>query len=86
MRLQLLQQATQSGRRISDVATLADDELRQLAKLPKLRELWLGDTEVSDAGLAHLRSLKTLTVLEVSQTKVTAEGLRRLKQLLPRLK
>ena len=29
-RLQLLQQATQSGRRISDVATLADDELRQL--------------------------------------------------------
>jgi len=34
-----------------------------------------GNTSVSDAGLTHLKEIKSLTSLDVKKTKVTAKGL-----------
>jgi hypothetical protein len=56
-----------------------------VAGLPKLRELWVAGTAVSDAGLEHLRGLKHLKTLDVGGTKVTAEGWKRLRAALPSL-
>jgi len=39
---------------------------------------------VSDAGLIHLKELKSLTNLELQKTKVTAKGLEALHEALPR--
>ena len=42
--------------------------------MTNLRELGLGDTGVSDAGLTHLESLSHLTDLGLEETRVTADG------------
>lgn len=55
--------------------TAFDDEAAGLvATLPKVQDLILSDTKLTDAGLAKLRSLKTLNVLDVRGTQVTAEA------------
>ena len=43
--------------------------------------MWLYDTKVSDAGLVHLKGLKQLYSLGLSNTRVTGAGLVRLKDL-----
>jgi hypothetical protein len=52
--------------------TATDSDLdRALKGLEHLEALWLGETEVSDSGLRHLRKHPTLQVLDLSGTKVT---------------
>ncbi len=43
-----------------------DDDLRHLAALPGLRSLLLHRTDITDAGLAHLRPLKQLEQLTLA--------------------
>jgi hypothetical protein len=60
---------------------LRDDDLRQVARLERLKGLGLNRTPVGDAGLAHLKSLPRLKVVEHEQTGITPEGLRQLPHL-----
>jgi len=66
--------------------SLTDDELRQvvrhLEKFARLRDLTLAGSGVTDAGLAHLRSLDgKLRSLDVSNTSITANGLLHLQMI-----
>jgi hypothetical protein len=61
---------------------------RGLTHVEALTSLWRLDanrTAVDDASLAHLYGLSKLTHLFLSDTKVTAEGVARLKESLPNL-
>jgi serine/threonine protein kinase len=51
---------------------------------PYLSELWLQGTQLDDAGLDRLREHKALVRLDVSWTKVTSEGVSRIRQALPK--
>ncbi len=42
-----------------------------LANLPRLSQLILAGTRVTDAGLLHLRSMVGLSLIDVSYTRVT---------------
>jgi hypothetical protein len=57
--------------------------LKELAGLHRLQGLWLGRTQVSDAGLVHLRGLTNLTTLDLTQTQVTFSGIAALQKVLP---
>jgi hypothetical protein len=48
--------------------------------------LSLGYTRIGDAGLAHLKSLKSLTFLHLGDTRVTPAALEELRTTLPGLK
>ncbi|MGH7136470.1 MAG: leucine-rich repeat domain-containing protein, partial [Pirellulales bacterium] len=63
---------------------VGDGALRVLARLPKLRNLQLRLTKVTDAGLAELVQCRTLTHLGLAATKVSDAGLVHLTKL-PRL-
>jgi len=65
-----------SGSRITD-ADLAE----RLEGLMSLRELKLPDTNITDAGLAHLKNLTSLQTLCVHKTQVGDTGLSHLKGL-----
>ena len=43
----------------------------------------LGESNVTDAGLAYLQGLKGLQELELGDTNVTDEGVKKLQQALP---
>jgi WD40 repeat protein len=62
---------------------VTDEGLAELSVLSNLNRLSLPGTGVSDAGLAHLCRIKTLTSVYLNRTKVTAEGVKRLKASLP---
>ena len=47
----------------------------------RLEYLRLGETEVTDAGLEHLRGLSALQSLDLFQTRVTDAGLTTLREL-----
>ncbi len=68
-----------------DATPVSDDALRVIGSLKKLKQLYLDSTSVGDAGLAHLEGLTDLRVLNVHDTKVTAEGLAKLKRALPKV-
>ena len=51
--------------------------------MPRLEVLELYRTQVTDAGLAHIRVLKRLTTLSLIRTKVTEMAVERLKRDLP---
>jgi hypothetical protein len=51
--------------------------------LTQLRELGLGGTHVTDAGLPHLRGLKHLERLNLFGTSVTEDGVNALRKELP---
>jgi len=70
-------------KRRGTVLPVDDEALRVVRKLPKLRSLDLRDTCVTDAGLGHLKGLSQLETLVLTNTRVTAEGIRRLQQALP---
>jgi hypothetical protein len=48
-----------------------------------LQELNLAETQVTDAGLKHLKGLTALQGLDLSRTKVTDAGVEALKKSLP---
>jgi Ran GTPase-activating protein (RanGAP) involved in mRNA processing and transport len=60
-------------------STFTDADLAELSglmsRLKKLRALRLSDSQVTDAGLAHLRGLTNLEVLHLSDTHVSDAGL-----------
>jgi hypothetical protein len=51
--------------------------------LTQLEWLQLGYTQVTDAGLEHLKGLNQLRALGLESTKVTDEGVKKLQQALP---
>ena len=44
--------------------------------------LYLNDTDISDAGLMHVRGLTSLDVLKIDGTNVTKQGIERLRKSL----
>jgi hypothetical protein len=67
--------------------TLTENGLRQLGLFKQLRELDLsGNDEVDDRCLRPLERLKGLRVLKINDTKVTAEGVKRIEGAIPGLK
>ena len=60
---------------------LSDDQLKQLARLTRLRTLWLVDSKVTGRGLAVLAEFPALRELHVRRDQLTDDGLRHLKQL-----
>ena len=54
--------------------------------LTSLQNLNLGGTNVTDAGLAHLKGLTDLQNLHLGNTKVTDAGVKELQQALPKAK
>src|ERR1019366_1342315 len=57
------------------VRRAGDEQVKQLKELKTLESLSLGDTDISDKGLADLRCLTNLKHLSLSGTKVSLEGL-----------
>lgn len=62
------------------ISAAADSELEHLKEL-QLKELWMETSPITDAGLAHLEGMASLTHLGLKQTKVTDAGLTHLKGL-----
>lgn len=60
-----------------------DQKLSQLKGLPKLEELLIEYTPVTDAGLSHLHQLKQLKFICLTGTRVTAKGVADLRTALP---
>jgi hypothetical protein len=58
--------------------------LRYLRGAPNLRKLWVAKTDFDDAGLEQLRQFKDLEFVDLRRTKVTLNGVQRLKEALPR--
>ena len=54
-----------------------------LSELANLQRLDLRGSHVTDSGLQHLEGLASLHALYLNNTKVTAEGVKRLQQALP---
>jgi hypothetical protein len=70
---------------LSNLPAITDDGLAALANLKNLKVLHLTGSPISDAGLVHLRGLKQLESLETKGTKITPEGLKKLRGTLPKL-
>lgn len=69
-----------------DRQRIGDKELQELARLPamsRVRSLTLEGTSVTDAGLKCLAKLRRLQNVDLRNTRVTAEGAKRLKRALP---
>ena len=67
-------------------AEITDDDLMHLAGLKDqgtFEFLYLDNTEITDAGLVHLKSLKWVTSLSLKGTFVTDDGEEELQQALP---
>ena len=58
-------------------------DLEQVATLARLHYLGLKSEGVTDAGLSHLKRLKSLQELTIGSTKVTKDGLKKLERELP---
>jgi hypothetical protein len=54
-----------------------------LRRLRNLEKLWLYDTNITDAGLEHLKGLKRLTHVDLHNTQVTYAGVSALRAALP---
>ena len=55
---------------------LTNEQLKYLGGVICLKKLNLRDTQITDAGLEHLRSLPALQILDLSETAITDEGLK----------
>ena len=64
-------------------AAITDDDLSELGNLGNLKQLHLVGTNFSDAGIAHVAELENLETLVISKTRVTVNGLNRLRGALP---
>ena len=61
-----------------------DLDLSRLRQLPDLEHLNLSRTRISNLGLYHVKSLRRLRTLDLTETAVTADGIRLIQQSLPR--
>jgi hypothetical protein len=67
---------------MASVTKFTDDDLKVLvAGFPKVVDLTLSETMVTDAGLKELKSLSKLEVLGLTRTGITDNGLKTLKDL-----
>ena len=57
---------------------LNDDDLQLLRCVPNLRELHLGSSGITDAGIPRILFLRQLTVLDLSSTRISEVGIRQL--------
>ncbi len=57
---------------------IGDAQLQDVAAAPVVQNLFLGEVVVTEKGLAHLREVKTLELLSVQSSKVTADGVKAL--------
>ncbi|HJT33252.1 MAG TPA: hypothetical protein VJ783_14505 [Pirellulales bacterium] len=57
--------------------------MKWLGPMRMLEELYLAYDTVTDAGLAHLKDLDRLMVLDVRRTRVTETGVNELRKRLP---
>ena len=55
-----------------------------LAAYPDLKFLYLYDTRITDVAVVHLRNLSNLAILDLTATDITAQGLTKLREALPR--
>jgi hypothetical protein len=62
---------------------VSDNSLRQLMDMPKLDNVDLTNTSITDAGLEFLSKIKTLEYLHVEGTRVTANGISQVRSALP---
>ncbi len=68
-------------------ADVDDDTLKRLAGMRKLRELDLNFTQVTDAGLEHLKANNaTLQQLRLAKTKISDDGFKGFLDAMPLLK
>ncbi|MBW8884027.1 MAG: hypothetical protein JF612_04455, partial [Planctomycetia bacterium] len=65
---------------------MRDADLAALAPLKSLKTLYLTACPITDSGLEHLRGLKQLEELDTGGTQVTAEGRKKLRVAIPKLK
>jgi hypothetical protein len=65
---------------------VTDATLDYLTDMPQLRELDLNDTKITDAGLAKLAKIGTLTTLRLKNTAATEDGFREHLMPLPGLR
>ena len=54
--------------------------------MSELHDLTLGGSQITDAGLMHLKGLRNLKHLTLVHTSVTAAGVQELKKALPDVK
>ncbi|MBI3209113.1 MAG: hypothetical protein HYZ37_09475 [Candidatus Solibacter usitatus] len=71
---------------LSHAENIGDEEMDALSKLARLTSLDLSGTKVSDAGLRKLAKQKSLRMLYVSGSRVTANGVAELLHTLPACK
>ena len=64
-----------------DRGGVTDDDFKAIEGLTKLQTIWMQNTRISDAGLAHFRPLKNLTYLMANSTDIGDEGLKVLGEL-----
>lgn len=57
------------------LSPMTDTEIAMLVKFPHLRRVKLWETNITDSGLKHLRTLAELEVLDLAETSVTDAGL-----------
>ncbi len=69
----------------ADVSSVGDSDVNYVRKWPHLKQLFLGHTRVTDAGLKNVEGLSELDVLDLKGTLVTDAGLAYLHDL-PRLR
>ena len=62
---------------------ISDSNLQVLRELPRLEALFLDSTMVSDRSIDVLSELSTLRFLDVRRSRMTAEGVARLRTALP---
>jgi hypothetical protein len=60
----------------------SDDDLPLLLKFPRLRHLDLTGAPITDAGLEHLAALKNSVLINLTGTRVTQQGVDRLRKAL----
>jgi len=72
---------------LSQNSNVGDAELGAISKsLPKLTQLDLSETSVTDTAVEHLASLKDLEKVNLKKTKISDEAVRRLQKANPDLK
>jgi hypothetical protein len=64
---------------------VTDADLAKISGFTNLVGVGLDDNGISDDGLPHLYSLKTLQDISLQRTRVTASGVTKLKQAIPSL-
>ena len=62
---------------------ITDASLKDVAKLQKLKWLWLNDTNITDVGLREVAKLQQLKILILSGTKATDAGVAEIEKALP---